>query len=159
MFNATSEKRLIGVHPDLVRVVRRAKAKMLEQAGPLSFVIAEGVRTKERQRELVAVGASRTMESRHITGHAIDLGAIVDGTYRPDWPLYYALANVMLWAAIQESVTIVWGGAWDRVMTIDFTADAETESSQYIVRKHAEGVRRPFVDGPHFELWKGRYPA
>jgi peptidoglycan L-alanyl-D-glutamate endopeptidase CwlK len=38
--------------------------------------IQEGLRTRERQVEVVARGASRTMRSRHLAGHAVDLVAL-----------------------------------------------------------------------------------
>lgn len=87
---ARSESRLEGVHADLVRVVRRAIA-----ITPVDFTVLEGVRTVARQRQLVDAGASRTMNSRHLTGHAVDLGAIVAGKVRWDWPLYHQIAKAM----------------------------------------------------------------
>lgn len=96
-------ERLRGVHPDLVRVVIRARA-----AEPL-FVI-EGLRTPERQRDLVARGASRTQNSRHLTGHAVDLGPVP-----LDWndkAAFRRLAGAMKRAADDEGVPIVWGGDW-----------------------------------------------
>lgn len=69
-----SRARLQGVHPDLIRVVMRAA-----EIGP-PFIVTEGVRSKERQRELVKKGASRTLNSRHLTGHAVDV-ADVEATY------------------------------------------------------------------------------
>ncbi|MDX8001271.1 M15 family metallopeptidase, partial [Xenorhabdus sp. Reich] len=59
---------LKGVHPDLVAVVRRALA-----LSPVDFTVIEGLRTLERQKQLVAEKKSRTMNSRHLTGHAVDL--------------------------------------------------------------------------------------
>ena len=64
MISARCELRLAGVHPDLVRVVRRAAE------GGVAFRVEEGLRTVKRQKQLVAAGASQTMNSRHITGHA-----------------------------------------------------------------------------------------
>lgn len=125
VLGATSLKRLTGVHPDLVRVVKRAIT-----ITDLDFTILEGVRTVARQRQLLAAGASTTMKSRHITGHAVDLGALVGGKVRWDWPLYHRLAAAMKAAAKIENVPIEWGGDW-----------------------------KSFKDGPHFQLpWK-QYPA
>ena len=81
--------RLRGVHPDLVRVVEAVRARV-------PFIVTEGLRTRERQAQLVAIGASRTMNSRHLTGHAVDLAYWLDdgdgvpenGEIRWDWPLY-----------------------------------------------------------------------
>jgi peptidoglycan L-alanyl-D-glutamate endopeptidase CwlK len=121
--------RLHGVHPDLVRVVRRCKRDGLARPGLRLFVI-EGVRTIERQRQLKAAGATRTLNSRHLTGHAVDLGLTLDGVVRWDWPLFDVLGPAMAAAAAHEAVRIVWGGDW-----------------------------RTFRDGPHFELSWVAYPA
>jgi peptidoglycan LD-endopeptidase CwlK len=118
ILNVRSEKNLAGVHEDLVRVVRLAAERT-----DLDFIVTEGLRTKERQAKLVAAGASQTMNSKHLTGRAVDLAAVVDGNVRWDWPLYHKLAKVMKEAATELKVPIVWGGDW-----------------------------RSFKDGPHFEL-------
>jgi peptidoglycan L-alanyl-D-glutamate endopeptidase CwlK len=116
-----SLSRLEGVHPDLVRVVK--KAAVLSN---LDFTVLEGLRTVERQKQLVAQGASKTMNSRHLTGHAVDLAPMIGGKIRWDWPLYHKLAKVVKAAAADEKVPLVWGGDW-----------------------------RAFKDGPHWELpWK-----
>lgn len=117
--------RLRGVHPDLVKIVTRA-AELTET----DFTVLEGLRTQERQRELVAKGASRTMRSRHLTGHAVDLGAMVGGTVRWDWPLYHKIAAAMKAAAAELNIPLTWGGDW-----------------------------RTFKDGPHFELPWPAYPV
>ena len=113
--------RLEGVHPDLVRVVKTAAA-----LSDLDFTVLEGLRTVERQTQLVKQGASKTMNSRHITGHAVDLAPMIGGKVSWDWPLYHRLAKVVKAAAADENVPITWGGGW-----------------------------RTFKDGPHWELdWK-----
>jgi peptidoglycan LD-endopeptidase CwlK len=119
-----SEKSLKGVHPDLVNVVRLAF-----QRTPIPFEVIEGLRTVERQRQLVAAGASKTMNSRHITGHAVDLAPTVEGKIRWDWPLFHQIAPAMKQAAQDVGVPITWGGDW-----------------------------RTFKDGPHFELDRKVYP-
>jgi peptidoglycan L-alanyl-D-glutamate endopeptidase CwlK len=123
--DARSERALKGVHPDLVRVVRRA-----HELAQGAFVVTEGLRTKARQRELVAAGASRTLNSRHLTGHAVDLAALVGGKVRWDWPLYVRLAKHVKRAAREQKVALVWGGDW-----------------------------RAFRDGPHYELDRKVHPA
>ena len=117
--------RLAGVHPHLVNVVKRAI-----ELTDVDFTVTEGVRTKERQVQLYAAGASRTMNSRHLTGHAVDLAALIDGEVRWDWPLYYKLDEAMKKAAAELKVPIVWGGEWVT-----------------------------FKDGPHFELDRRTYPT
>ena len=119
-----SNQRLAKIHPDLQRVVKRA-IKNTE----IDFTVLEGLRTKARQKKLVEAGASKTMNSRHLTGHAVDLGAYVDGSVRWDWPLYHKIATAVKAAAEAEGVPIEWGGDW-----------------------------RTFKDGPHWQLsWKD-YP-
>ena len=124
MLNPRSVKRLEGLHADLVRVVYRAA-----ELGPMVFEVTEGLRTLERQKQLVAAGASKTLNSRHITGHAVDLAVFVAGELRWDWPLYKQLAAQVKEAAIIEGVHITWGGDW-----------------------------LTFKDGPHFELNRKEYP-
>ena len=123
-FSARSLRNLDGLHRDLVRAAHRAL-----ELSDVDFIITEGLRTRERQRQLVAAGASRTMNSRHITGHALDVAAWVGGTVRWDWPLYDRIATAFKAAARELGVQIVWGGDW-----------------------------KSFKDGPHFELDRSRYP-
>ena len=119
-----SLSRLEGVHPDMVRVVKKAAA-----LSSLDFTVLEGLRTEARQKQLMDLGATKTMNSRHLTGHAVDLAPMVGGTVRWDWPLYHQLAVIVKEAAKAENVPIQWGGDW-----------------------------RTFKDGPHWELpWKA-YP-
>lgn len=122
--SARSEKRLIGVHPDLVKVVREAIT-----ISPVDFMVTEGLRTAERQAALVRAGASRTLNSRHLTGHAIDVAAMIDGEVRWDWPLYPRIAAAFKAAAARQGRAIIWGGDW-----------------------------RSLRDGPHFELDRRVYP-
>lgn len=123
-FSSRSEQRLDGVHPDLVRVVRRAL-----QLSEVDFVVTEGRRSTARQAELVKAGASQTMNSRHLTGHAVDLAPYIGGQVRWDWPPFYKLADAMKAAAKELGVPLVWGGDW---VTLK--------------------------DGPHFELDRRAYP-
>jgi peptidoglycan L-alanyl-D-glutamate endopeptidase CwlK len=116
--------RLEGVHPDLARVVKRAAAM-----SDLDFTVLEGLRTEARQRQLMQQGATKTLNSRHLTGHAVDLAPMLDGKVSWDWPLYHRLAKTVKSAAAFEKVPLQWGGDW-----------------------------RTFKDGPHWELpWK-QYP-
>ena len=119
-----SVARLKGVHPDLVKVVERAI-----QLTPVDFTVLEGLRSLERQKALVAAGASQTLKSRHLDGHAVDLGAWVDEQVDWSWPLYGKIAGAMKAAAAELKIPIEWGGDWTT-----------------------------FKDGPHFQLpWKD-YP-
>jgi peptidoglycan L-alanyl-D-glutamate endopeptidase CwlK len=100
--------RLRGVHPNLVRVVARA-------ASMFDFMVIEGLRTIEKQRLYVASGASHTLDSKHLTGRAVDLACLLDGQVCWKWPLYDRLNEVMQRCAALEGVHIVWGGSWTRL--------------------------------------------
>lgn len=99
-----SLQRLQGVHPDLVAVVKRA-IEITEQ----DFSVGEGLRSVERQRELVNSGKSKTMNSRHLTGHAVDLFPYPVSW---DWAYYYPIADAMKQAAEELDVDLEWGGDW-----------------------------------------------
>ena len=147
--SARCETRLAGVHPDLVRVVQNLAA------GGAVFRVVEGVRTMERQRDLVAAGASQTMNSRHITGHAVDLVPMIDGAVSWDWNHFYPMADAFRAATIAEKVPVIWGGAWGLLMS-DYTT-AKAGQDRYKARMKTLNVR-PFLDGPHFELERAFYP-
>lgn len=140
VLNERSEERLRGVHPKLVAVVRRA-AELTQ----VDFIVTEGLRTEARQRQLVAKGASRTMNSRHLTGHAVDLAAVIDGDVRWDWPLYYKLADAMKAAAAELDVPVRWGGTWKQLAESPSPIDGSKLS-------------KSFPDGPHFEIPPDRFP-
>lgn len=99
-----SMQHLSGVHPDLIAVVKRA-IQITEQ----DFSVIEGVRNINRQRELVAKGASTTMNSRHLTGHAVDLAPY---PVNWDWEYFYPIADAMKAAADELEVDLEWGGDW-----------------------------------------------
>lgn len=119
-----SRQSLMGVHPELVRVI---EAAILQT--PVDFVVIEGVRSPMRQAALVKAGASRTLNSRHLSGHAVDLAAWVEGQIRWDGPLYARIAEAVKAKAKDLGVDLVWGGDWPRLR-----------------------------DGPHFELCRKSYP-
>lgn len=123
-------QRLEGVHPDLVRVVARAA-----ETTPIAFMVGEGLRTRERQAQLVRQGRSWTQNSRHLTGHAVDLIVLTDQDGDGDievswrWQDYDRFAPVMKAAGLELGVFLDWGGDWRQ------------------------------KDGPHWQLpWK-TYPA
>lgn len=99
-----SRKKLEGVHPDLVKVVERA-IEITEQ----DFTVLEGLRDIERQRELVNTGKSTTLNSRHLTGHAVD---IAPWPISWDWNYFYPIADAMKQAAEELEVDLEWGGDW-----------------------------------------------
>ena len=117
--------RLEGVHPDLVSIVVLAITKTTQD-----FLVLEGLRTVERQKKLVAKGASTTMNSRHIKaangyGHAVDLAPYPISW---DWARFYPIADAMKAAAAELKISLEWGGDWTS-----------------------------FKDGPHFQLPRGEY--
>ena len=103
-----SLSKLDGVNRDLVRVVKRAIT-----ISKVDFGISEGVRSAERQQELYDSLASKTLNSKHLTGDAIDLFAYVDGGVTWQWIYYEQIAIAMYTAAMKERVLITWGGSWD----------------------------------------------
>ena len=103
-----SKMRLDGVHRDLVKVVMR-----VYEITDANFFVLEGVRTLEQEQENFAKGASQTMHSRHLTGHAIDIGALDEkGVLTWDYPLYTHLSKFFLDAAKEFGVDLEWGGNW-----------------------------------------------
>jgi peptidoglycan L-alanyl-D-glutamate endopeptidase CwlK len=102
-----SRKRLAGVEPSLRKVVERAIELTTQD-----FVVIEGRRSPERQRYLVAKGASKTLNSYHLTGHAVDIAPYVDGQASWDWAHYPAVAKAMKQAAQELGVPVEWGGDW-----------------------------------------------
>ena len=135
-----SMDRLTGVHPDLVAVVHRAISRT-----NVDFTVLEGVRTTEKQRLYVKSGASQTMDSRHLTGHAVDLGAWVGGSVRYDWPLYLKIAEAVRTASAELNTPIRWGGTWKLLSVIEGPITAAL-------------LHMKFPDGPHFELPRTQYP-
>ena len=125
VLGSKSLAKLNGVHPDLVKVVKAA-IKLSE----VDFTVLEGLRTLTRQKQLFAAGATKTLNSRHLTGHAVDLGALIGGTVRWDFPLYTVISKAMKQASRDLGIPITWGGDW-----------------------------RTFKDGPHYELPWSKYPA
>jgi len=119
-----SRTRLQGLHPDLVAVVEAAILRT-----PVDFRVTEGLRTLQQQGALVKAGASRTLNSRHLTGLAVDIAAMVGREVRWDWPLYPQIAEAFKSSARDLGVPLIWGGDWPRLR-----------------------------DGPHFELDRRAYP-
>lgn len=123
--NARSMKRLEGVHPDLVKLVTHAAER-----SDIAFQITEGVRTAARQKQLVAQGASGTLRSRHLTGHAVDVVAMIGGRVSWEFPLYERIARSFKEASRELKIPVKWGGDWPTLR-----------------------------DGPHFQLTWRAYPA
>ena len=124
-FSQRSENNLRGVHPDLVKVVRLAL-----ELSPVDFGITEGLRTVERQKQLVAEGKSQTMNSRHISGHAVDVFAYPTPAGSWDWLYYQQSSQSFKQAGKNLGIPVEWGGDW-----------------------------KTLKDGPHFQLPYADYPA
>lgn len=139
-----SLKRLQGVNPELVKVVKRA----IEITG-VDFRVQEGLRTIEQQREYVRQGKSQTMNSRHLTGNAVDLVAIVDGQVSWNFNHYYTIAKAMAQASTELGVAVRWGGAWT-VITRKNGSPQEWVKEYKTERKRLG--KKEFLDGVHFEI-------
>jgi len=118
-FSRRSLKNLAGVRPELVLLAGRALVYT-----DIDFVVIEGLRTLERQRRLFDLGATWTLNSKHLDGQAIDVAAWVDGDIRWDWPLYEKIFEAFEQAGIDYGIHFTWGGDWKK-----------------------------YRDGPHFELF------
>lgn len=126
VLSEVSIRNLEHVHPDLVAVAKSAIG-----ITEIDFRVTEGLRSLQRQKDLVAAGASKTMNSLHLLqddgfAHAFDVVALVGGKARWDWPLYHKIAEAMKKVAEDLGVPLEWGGDW-----------------------------RTFKDGPHFQLPRG----
>jgi peptidoglycan L-alanyl-D-glutamate endopeptidase CwlK len=118
--------RLKGVHPDLVKIVTVAA-----EFTPVPFTVLEGLRSPARQKQLVAEGASWTLKSRHLSGHAVDLAPLDErGKISWHWPLYHKLAPHVKSVARDLGFALEWGGDFKKT-----------------------------PDGPHWQLPWHQYPA
>ena len=117
----------------------------------MDFGVICGLRSEVEQRALVAKGASQTMKSKHLGGHAVDLMAYVGK--RASWELnvYDEIADAVRESAIELDVPIRWGAAWSIDNLADWDGTAENAMNSYIDLRRSQG-RRPFIDAPHFEL-------
>lgn len=102
-----SLNKLQGVQPQLVAVVQRAI-----QISPIDFKVVEGLRTLERQKQLLAQKATTTLRSHHLTGHAVDLCALVNNQVTYEYQYYTQISETMKSAAKELGVVIEWGGDW-----------------------------------------------
>lgn len=146
-----SRKELHHVHEALVRVVEKAVELSAQQ-----FAVHDGIRTLDEQKQMVQRGASQTLDSRHITGHAVDLVPYINGKLRWEWPPIYLIADAMRMGAQQLDIPLRWGGAWD----VDFTKSTAAPQdlvNDYVMRRKKSGLSA-FIDGPHFELPRRLYP-
>ena len=136
-FSKRSQDALKGVHPKIVSVLDEAL-----QTSPVDFMVLEGVRTKERQRQLYNQGrltpgevVTWTMNSAHFVNQKTGYGHAVDLLPEPyDWKdkgQFKKMAEAVIKAAQRQGVSLRWGGDWD---------------SDGIIWEKGES------DSPHFEL-------
>jgi peptidoglycan L-alanyl-D-glutamate endopeptidase CwlK len=146
-FGASSERELVGVNADLVRVTRLALRYSLQD-----FTVYDGIRSVKEQQQHVKNGTSKTMQSKHLQGLAVDLVPWINGAPKWDWDGCYKIACAVDLAATELGLAhrITWGGAWDRKLS-DFGGDP----AAYAREVQAYQKRHPgpdFIDGPHFEI-------
>jgi len=150
-FGQKSLNELNGVHSELVAVVNRALELTVQD-----FAVHDGIRSFEEQKNYVASGVAQTMDSRHLTGHAVDLVPYINGKLRWEWEPIYKIADAVRIAANELGTPIRWGGAWD----VSFTETSDSPEDlviDYVARRKKAG-KKAFIDGPHFELPKPKYP-
>ena len=135
-----------GVDADLVAVTKRAI-----ELTKIDFGVIYGMRTIQEQEKLVAAGKSQTMKSKHLVGRAVDLMAYVDGKGCWELNVYDDLCDAMKEAAEELGVAIKWGAAWSEGDIRTYPGTAEDAMMAYVDLRRSQG-RRPFIDGPHFEL-------
>ena len=141
-----SINKMEGVDADLVAVTKRAI-----ELTKIDFGVIYGMRTIQEQEKLVAAGKSQTMKSKHLVGRAVDLMAYVDGKGCWELNVYDDLCDAMKEAAKELSVAIKWGAAWSEGDIRTYPGTAEDAMMAYVDLRRSQG-RRPFIDGPHFEL-------
>lgn len=147
-FGERSLRELEGVNPELVALVHRA-LEISEQ----DFAVHDGLRTREEQEKLLIAGATQTLDSKHLTGDAVDLVPIINGKLRWEWEPIYAVAKAVREASKELNIKIRWGAAWD--MNFTNTLDTpEAVSEAYAARRKAAG-KKVFLDGPHYERFVG----
>jgi len=143
--------KLAQVHPDLARVIKRTILLTLQD-----FTVVEGLRSLEKQKENVANGKSQTMNSRHLTGHAVDLAPWDNGGI--DWNTmnkFIAIAEAVRLAAIQEKVEVLWGASWS--LALNYHPSAKAAFDAYLAECKTKS-KKPFIDSPHFQLTWRSYP-
>jgi len=97
-----------GVHPDIVGILKEALRYS-------NFIVVEGMRTIERQGNLVAKGASLTLDSKHLVqpdgySHGVDIApSPIDWG---DHSRFIELSEVVLSLAAKKGIEIRWGGHW-----------------------------------------------
>ena len=148
-----SLNKLEGVHRVLVDTVKRAI-----EVSSVDFGVIYGVRSLAEQKKLYEAKRSQTMKSKHLVqedgySHAVDLMAY-DGS-DPSWDIvmYDDIADAMKEASIETGAKICWGAAWHINDISEWSGTMEQAMNAYVDLRRSSG-RRPFIDGPHFQLSK-----
>jgi peptidoglycan L-alanyl-D-glutamate endopeptidase CwlK len=141
-----SHDRLFGVDPRLVAVVNSAIG-----ITKVDFGVVEGLRTRETQEMYVRTGKSQTMNSKHLTGEAVDLVAFVNGAVSWELNLYDDIAEAMKIAAKEHDLPLRWGAAWNIADIRKWEGSMEAAMNYYIDERRRMN-RRPFIDAPHWEI-------
>jgi len=147
-FGPASERELIDVDVRLVRVTRLALSMCAQD-----FTVYDGIRTYKEQQQHIRNGTSKTMQSKHLEGLAVDLVPWIGGKPTWDWDGCYEIALAMDKAATQCRLDhlITWGGAWDRRLS-DFGGDKPAAYAQAVEEYKRRHSGPDFIDGPHFEI-------
>ena len=141
----SSKAKLEGVDERMVSIVRYAVSVTKQD-----FSVICGLRTRREQEALVKKGASKTMNSKHLDGNAVDLMAWIDGG-RWELNLYDEIADAMAEGARAIDVPVKWGAAWSVGDIRYWDGTMEEAMNAYVDLRRSQG-KRPFIDGPHFEL-------
>lgn len=144
--SSRSLTRLAGVNKELIKCVERAIVLT-----EVDFGVTEGLRTEARQIELKLKGKSQTLKSKHIIGNAVDLVAYIGSDVSWELNLYDNVADAMKEAATGLGLPLRWGAAWHINDFTKFEGTMEEAMMEYIDLRRSQG-RRPFIDGPHFEI-------
>ena len=144
-FGGRSEVKLVDVDESLVAVTRLALTY-----SPIDFGITCGLRTQHEQNQLRAQGKSQTKHSRHQDGMAVDVVAYVDGKVSWDLDHYITISDAFAKACKELDVPLRWGAAWTHSLN-EYTGTEAHEA--YVSLRKLQG-KRPFIDGPHFEIPK-----
>ena len=150
--SSRSRGKLEGVHPDMVAVVERAI-----ELTKVDFGVTYGVRTLEEQKRLYESGRSQTMNSKHLLqddtsySHAVDVVAYDGSDVVWEINVYDDICDAFKQAAEEKGVAIKWGAAWSEGDIRSYPGTAEDAMMKYVDLRRSQG-RRPFIDGPHFEL-------
>ena len=143
--------KLVGVDPDMVETVKKAI-----EVTKVDFGVTYGVRDLAEQERLFKSGRSQTMKSKHLiqdTGysHAVDLVAYDGSDVVWEINVYDDIADAMKAAAKEVGCAIKWGAAWSVGNIVDYSGTMEEAMNEYVDLRRSQN-RRPFIDGPHFEL-------